>query len=64
MNRKEIRIKCLELAVDYMNHLKQHQDAYHTEENVIIKIAEKFENYITKEEKDNEKVQNYKVGVE
>ena len=54
MNRKEIRIKCLELAVDYyMNHLKQHQDAYHTEANVIIKIAEKFENYITKEEKED-----------
>ena len=53
MNRKEIRIKCLELAVDYMNHLKQHQDAYHTEESVIIKIAEKFENYITKEEKED-----------
>ena len=53
MNREEVKIKCLELAVDYMNHLKQHQDAYHTEESVIIKIAEKFDKYITKKEKED-----------
>lgn len=53
MNREEIKIKCLELAVDYMNHLNRFQDCRSTNDYIIIKIAENFYDYITKEESKN-----------
>ena len=53
MNKEEIRIKCLELAVDHINHLKHWQENYRSSEDDLIRIAEKFESYITKEEKED-----------
>lgn len=53
MNKEEIRIKCLELAVDHINHLKHWQENYRSSEDNLIRIAEKFESYITKEEKED-----------
>ena len=53
MNREEIKIKCLELAVDYMNHLKHFHDCRYTEEKNIVAIAKKFESYVTGEEKED-----------
>lgn len=50
MNREEIKIKCLELAVDYINHLKFFQEGHYTNEKIVVAIAKKFEDYITKEE--------------
>ena len=49
MNKEEIKIKCLELAVDYMNHLK----GYYAEGKIVVAIAKLFESYITKEEKED-----------
>lgn len=50
MNKEEIRIKCLELAVDYMNHLTNYQNGHCIQDNMVVAIAKTFENYITKEE--------------
>ena len=53
MNKEEIKIKCLELAVDYMNHLKRFQEGHYTNEKIVVAIAQTFESYITKEEKED-----------
>ena len=53
MNREEIKIKCLELAVDYMNHLKHFQEGHYAEGKIVVAIAKQFESYITKEEKED-----------
>lgn len=52
MNKEEIKIKCLELAVDYMNHLTKFQNDRYIQDDKVVAIAETFENYITKEEKE------------
>lgn len=57
MNKEEIRIKCLELAVDYMNHLKHFQECHYAEAKIVVAIAKKFESYITG--KDNEQGEIY-----
>lgn len=50
MNREEIKIKCLELAVDYMNHLTNFQNGHYIQDDKVVAIAKTFENYITKED--------------
>lgn len=37
--------------VDYMNHLTKFQNDGHIQDDKVVKVAETFENYITKEEK-------------